>query len=149
MQSRDDVDILSAFAQHFTRDPRARRMGNRIVAVQKLEAMGLHDLVHTDRERQVVRRELEQRVSADVDLVEENPRQKRRKPKWLAVGYEMDFMPALGESNAELGRNRARPSVRRVTGDADFHSAFSHHSRTTARARESSGFTRVTAASGS
>src|SRR5712671_2892686 len=106
-------------------------------------------LVHPDREREIVRRKLEQRIAADVDFVEEDSWQERWQAEWLPVRNEVDFVSTIGQSDAQLRRNGARSAVRRITGDANVHSALSHHSRATALARESSGFTCVTAAAGS
>jgi hypothetical protein len=43
----------------------------------------------------------------------------------------VDFVSALRQRDAELGRYCAGPAVRGVTGNAYVHSALSHHSRTT------------------
>src|SRR5205085_1488408 len=102
-------------------------------------------LVHAHGEGEVVGRKLEKWIAADIDFVEENSRKKRRQSERLTIGDEVDFVSTLGEGDAKLGRHGAGPTVRRVTSDANLHSA---HSRTTARERESSGFTCVTADSG-
>ena len=91
--------------------------------------MGPHDLVHAHGEREVVRRILEQRIPADVHLVEEDARQEHRQAERLLVGDEMDLVPARGERDAELGRHGAGAAVRRIAGDADPHVALPsrHH----------------------
>src|SRR5205814_8696814 len=115
----------------------------------QLESVCLNDFVHPHRQRQVIGRELEERIPTYVDFVEKNPRQKRRQSERLPICDEVDFVSSFGEGNTQLCRDGSGAAVRRVARDANLHSALSHHSRTTALARESSGFTRVTAAAGS
>ena len=45
------------------------------MAVQQLELVTLHHLVHPHRESEVVGRKLEQWIASDVHFVEEDPRQ--------------------------------------------------------------------------
>src|SRR5450756_3117314 len=149
MKRRDHVNVFARLTQHLARDPGARSVRDRVVTVQQLEPVALDDFVHAHRESEIVRRKLEERITADIYFVEKNARQERWKPEWLAIRDEVDFVSALRQRDAELGRYCAGPSVRLVTGDAYVHSALSHHSRTTARASESSGLTTVTAAGGS
>jgi hypothetical protein len=102
--------------------------------VQQLEVVALDDFVHAYREREIVGRKLEERIPAYVDFMEKNAWQERRKAERLPVRDEVDFVPALRQRDAELGRNGARATVRRVAGNAYVHSDLSHHSRTRARA---------------
>jgi hypothetical protein len=89
--------------------------------MQQLEAVSSHHFVHPHRERKIVWRKLEERVSADVDLVEENAGKERRQAKWLAIRDEMHFVSAIGEGDTELRRDRARAAVGRVARDANLH----------------------------
>jgi hypothetical protein len=128
------VNIFARLAQHLAGDPGARGVRDRVVTVQQLEVVAPDDFVHPHRESEIVRRKLEEGITADIDLVEKNAGQERWKAEWLSVRDEVDFVPALRQRDAELGRYGAGPTVRRVTGNAYVHSAPSHHSRTTARA---------------
>ena len=88
----------------------------------------MHDhLVHSHGEREIVRRILEQRISADVHFVEIDVRQERRQPERLPVSDEMDLVAARGERDAELGGDRAGSAVCRITGDSDLQDVSFHH----------------------
>ena len=107
--------------QHLLRDPGAGRVRNRVMAVQQVEPVGQRDLVHPHGEREVVGRILEQRISADVDFVEIDARQKRREAERLLIRDEVNLVATPGERDPELGRDGARSAVRRIAGDADLH----------------------------
>jgi hypothetical protein len=102
VKRRDEVDVFLGLTQHLSGDPGARRVRNRVVTVQQLEAVGAHDFVHPYSEGEVIGRELEQRVAPDVYFVEENAGQKGRQPERLPVRYEMDFVPTIRERYSEL-----------------------------------------------
>ena len=55
--------------QHLARQQRAHRVRNRVVHVQQIEIVELRDLGHARRQRQIVRRIVEQRVTRDFDFV--------------------------------------------------------------------------------
>jgi hypothetical protein len=78
-------------------------MRNGVVDVEQVEAMREHDLVHAHGEGKVVGRILEQRVLADIDLVEEDAGEEGREAKRLLVGDEVHLVSALGEGDPELG----------------------------------------------
>jgi len=81
----------------------------------------LHDLVHPDGEREVVRRVLEQWVSTDVHFVEVDTREKLREPKRLLVRDEMDLVATRRERDTKLGRDGAGATVGRIAGNANLH----------------------------
>ena len=60
-----------------------------------------YDLVHPHCQREIVRREFEQRVSADVDFVKEKLGKERRQPEWLSVCDEMDFVATIRQRDAK------------------------------------------------
>ncbi len=148
VQRRDHGDVAPFLPQHLLRDPGARRVRNRVVHMQQVEPLVDHHLVHPNGEREIVWRILEQGIAPHVDFVEVYARQKYRQPKRLLVGDEVDLVPAGGERDPQLGRDRAGAAVRGITGDADLHSdspAF-HQASTRASHRASCGSTRVTRA---
>ena len=114
--------------------------------VEEVESFVDHHLVHAHGEREVVRRVLKERVAADVDFVEVDARQEYGQAERQLVRDEMHFVTALGERDAEFGRDRAGPAVRRITGDADLHSVPPprHHRSTITSHRGSCGSIRVT-----
>ena len=78
-----------------------------------------------------------------------------RQPERLPVGVEVDLVPATGERDAELRRERAGAAVGGVAGDADAHvsrplriqapaSLPAHHLAARSRASGASGSTTVT-----
>ena len=77
------------------------------MAVQQVQLVLTHHLVHPHRQREIVWRELEQRVAADVYLVEEHTRQKRRQSEGLLIRHEVHFVTARGERDTELRRHGA------------------------------------------
>ena len=125
--------------EHLARDPRARGVRDGVVHVQQVELVRQHHLVHPHGEREVVRRILEQRIAADVHLVEVDPRQERREPERLLVRDEVDLVAALRERDPQLGRDGARAAIGRVAGDPDLHASHVFHQE---RARASQSGTR-------
>ena len=111
---RDHLHVGPGFAEHLARDPRARGVRNRVMHVQQIELVRLHDLVHAHGEREIVRRILEERVSTDIHFVEVDPRQERRQAERLLIRDEVDLVPARRERDA---RARSRPRRIRRTSD--------------------------------
>jgi hypothetical protein len=163
VQRGHHLHVVALVAQHLARDPRAGGVRQRVMAVQHIQAMRAHHLVHAHREREIVGRVLEQRVPADVDLVEEDARQEVRQPEGLLVRDEVDLVAARRERDPELGGDGAGAAVGRVAGDTDLHARSSevggwsgtgaaigdapspapcHQSSAIASASGSSGFTR-------
>src|SRR5690606_35974958 len=106
---------------------------------------------HSHGQREIVGRILEERILADVDLVEVDPREERREAEGLLVRDEVHFVPALGERDPELGGDGPRAAVRGVAGDPDLHRRLSspHHASARSMAPGSAGFTWTTCARGS
>jgi hypothetical protein len=73
--------------------------------MKNLEAVHHDGLVHSYREREVIGRILEQRVSPDVDFVEKDVGQEFRQTEWLSVCDEVDLVPSRGESDTKLRRD--------------------------------------------
>ena len=94
VKRRQDADVWPDRGKHLACDPRARGVRDCVVHVQQIELVGEHHLVHAHGECEIVWRVLEQRIAADVHLVEVDPRQERRQPEGLLVGDEVDLMAA-------------------------------------------------------
>ena len=120
VERRDDLEV-TLVGHHLFREPRRRGEGNRVVHVQQLEPLTLRHLVLFDRQGQGVRALLEQRVVDRRDFVEGHALDDAPQPERAGIGDEVDVVPAPGELQAQLGRDRAGAAVGRVTGDADSH----------------------------
>ncbi len=68
--------------------------------VQQVQSVRPHHFVHSHGEREIVRRILEQRIPADINLVEIDARKERGEPEWLLVGDEVDLVAAPGQRDA-------------------------------------------------
>ena len=118
--------------------------------------MVANDFMHANRKREIVGRILEQRIPADVYLVEVDARKKRRQPKRLLVGDEMDLVATTGERDAKLRRNGAGAAVRRIASDTNLHADLlaegfipTLHSAAMSCQSPASGLRRVTRSDGS
>src|SRR5581483_8623839 len=89
--------------------------------VQQVERVELGDFRHARGQRQVIRRIVKQRVVRYLDFVEEDVRHIVIQTERLRIGDEVDFVSALRELNAELGRDNTTAAVSGVTGDPDLH----------------------------
>ena len=106
-------------AEHLLGEEAGDRVRDRVVDVEELEAVLARHLGHLHREREVVRRVLEQRVARDVHLVEADVLLEVAEAERQAVGDEVDVVAAARELLAELGRHRARAAHRRIADDPD------------------------------
>ena len=88
-------------------------MRDRIVHVQQIEIVELRDLCHAGRQRQVVRRIVEERITRDLDFVIVNVRFRAPQPDRLGVGDEMNFVTALSQFQAQVPwpRHRCRRTL--------------------------------------
>ena len=101
-------------------------MRDRVVSVHQLESFAQRHLVLLHRERELVGRVLEQRIVRRDHLVEGDALgEPAAQAERARVGDDMHVVAAPGELEAQLGRDGAGAAVRRVTGDADAHQAFS------------------------
>jgi hypothetical protein len=82
------------------------------------------DLGHLSRERQRIRRMIEERVSGDLYFMKKNPLACPAQADGHGVTDEMDLVPACREFDAELGCNHTGTAVGWVAGDPDFHDGF-------------------------
>src|SRR5262249_21049187 len=73
------------------------------------------------RQRQVVRRELEERVIEKIDLVKPQPLVQLAQPRRQSVTDEMDVMAALRQLAAQLGADDPAAAVRGEDCNADVH----------------------------
>jgi len=105
--------------------------------------------VHADGERQVVRRELEQRLPSNVNFMKEDVGQKGGQPERLAIGDEVNLVAAASERDSELCGDGARAAVGGIAGDSDFQVSSFHHRSTAAAQSGASGLTRVILAASS
>ena len=89
VERRHDRDVIGGLVEHLTRDPGTGGMRHRVVHVQQVEPMGAHDFVHPHRQREVVRRVLEERIATDVDFMEVDARQEdgRRNGCWYVMKW--------------------------------------------------------------
>ncbi len=108
-------------AQHLARQHRADRMRNGVMHVQQVELVDLGDLGHARRQRQVVRRILEQRITRDLDLVIVNVGLRFGQADGLRIGDEVDLVAALRQLQSELGGDHTAAAVSGITGYADSH----------------------------
>ena len=89
--------------------------------VQHVESLVLRGLEHRDRERERVRRILEERIRRNVDFVVVDVLDEVRQPERLRVADEMDLVSATRELDAELGGDDAGAAVHGRARDADRH----------------------------
>ena len=120
VKRRDERQLPSAL-HHLLREQRRDRMRNRVVDVQQIEIVSLRYLRHSRRERQAIRRVMEQRVLRDFDFVVVNAGNARIEPDGIRVRDEMDLVAAIRQLQSEFGGDNAAAAVRRITGDPDPH----------------------------
>ena len=96
-------------------------MRNRVVHVQQVEIVELRDLGHARRQRQIVRRIVEQRIAGNFHFVIVDVRFLAPQPDGLRVGNEMDLVSALRQLQTEFRGDDSAAAVRRITGDSDLH----------------------------
>ena len=120
VERRNDLEV-ALVGHHLFREPGRRGEGDGVVHVQQLEPLALGDLVLFDRQRQCVRRLLEQRIVDRGDFVKGHALDDPPQPERAGVGDEVDVVPAAGQLQPQLGRHSAGAAVGRVAGDADAH----------------------------
>ncbi len=107
--------------QHLLRQQCRDRVRNRVMHVQQVERVALGHFRHARRQRQAVRRILEQRVIRDFDLVIVDARRPRIEPDGIGVGDEVNIVPAVGQLETQLSSDNAAAAIGGITGDADLH----------------------------
>ena len=119
-------DAESIATDHLARQERRDAVRHCVVGVDEVEFLADRDVREPARKRHLVRRELEQRIRGDVDLVKEQPG-----PRLVAhrrrIGDHVDFMSPRRHFGCEVGSDGAGAAERRITGDAD--PERSHHER--------------------
>ena len=125
-------------AQHLLGEEPGDRVGDRVVDVEELEAVLARRLRHLHREREVVRRVLEEGVARDVHLVEADVLLEVAEAEGQAVRDDVDVVAAARQLLAELGRHRPGAAHRRVADDADLHRRTTWWPRAKGRSRSPS-----------
>src|SRR3954465_976111 len=93
--------------------------------MQQVKIIVLCDFCHPRRQRQVIRRIFEQRITGNLHLVEADIPLRSDQPNRLRIGDEMDLVSTLRELQTELGSDDATAAVCRITRDADLHEGLS------------------------
>ena len=106
---------------HHAREQRAYRMGNRVVNVQQIERGCFGNFGHFGRQRQRVRRMVEQRIRGDFYLMKRDAVARSAEANGHRVADEMHIVPARGQFDAEFGGHHAGTAVRGIASDSDFH----------------------------
>ena len=121
VEGGDDLQVALAL-EHLLREPRGRRVRDRVVDVHQLELLAQRDLVLLHRERQRVRGLLEQGIVRRHDLVERDALGEfAPQPERARVRDDVDLVAAARQLQAELRRHGPGAAVGRVTGDSDAH----------------------------
>ena len=115
-------------AEHLLRDPRRRGVRNRVMNVDQVQIVGLRGVVQRDRQSQRVRGMLEEGIPLHLHFVEKDPFVEMTQAEGLGVRYEVDLVAPIGELDPQRRGHGSRPTVRRITRHADFHSLI-HPSR--------------------
>ena len=97
-------------------------MRNGIVNVQQIQLMTFSHFCHARRQRETVRRILEQRISGDLHFVIEDAGSVRIQADRICVTDEMNFVPAIGELKPKFSRDDTAAAVSRITSDSNAHS---------------------------
>src|ERR1700722_9273686 len=92
--------------------------------MQQIERIVLGHFCHARREREIVRRKLEERVVRDRNLVIKDALIAAVQAEWLRIRDEMDFVAESRELNAELGSDNARSAVGWKGSDSYAHEPF-------------------------
>ncbi len=118
---RGDERQPALWRQHLLRQQRGNGMRNGVVHVQQIQVVIVRHLGHARRQRQAVRRILEQRIVGNFHFVIVDARSPRIQADRIRVGDEVDFVPALGQLQAQFGGHDAAAAVGGIAGDSDFH----------------------------
>src|SRR5579872_2887599 len=89
--------------------------------MQQVKGVELRNFRHARRQRQIIRRIVEQGIPRDLDFVVMNVRFLAPESDRLRVRNEMDFMRRVGELQSQLSGYNTATAVRRITGDPNFH----------------------------
>ncbi len=89
--------------------------------MQQIEIVELRHLRHARRQRQIIRRIIEQRIARNFHLVVMDVGFRPSQPDGLRVRNEMDVVTALSQFQSQFRGHHAASAVRRITGDPDLH----------------------------
>ncbi len=106
---------------HRARQQRAHGMGNGVVDVQQIKRFGLEHFQHFGRERQRVRRMVEERIGSDFHLVKGNVRVAEIHADRRRITDEMNIVAARGKLLAQFGGDHAGTAICWIAGNADTH----------------------------
>ena len=116
-----DERQLAARGEHLPGQQCADRVGDGIVHVEQIKLVEISHFRHARGQRQIVGRELEQRVVGDRNLVIEDAAVAPIQPEGLRVGDEVHLMAEGSQLDAEFGGDNTRAAVGGITRDADTH----------------------------
>ncbi len=118
---RGDEGQAAPGGHHLLGQHRGDGMRNRIVDVQQIEVVVLGHFRHARRQRQAIRRILEQRIVGNFHFVIVDAGSAGVQPDGIGVGDEMDVVAAVGQLQAKLGGDDAAAAVGGIAGDSDPH----------------------------
>ena len=95
-------------------------MGNRVVDMQQIQIVELGNLRHARGQRQIVGREVEQRITRHLNFVIVNVGVRGQAEGW-GISNEVNFVPALRQLEAQLSGDHAAAAVGRITSDPYVH----------------------------
>ena len=121
VQGGDEGQALAIAGEHFARQKRRDGVRDGVVDVEQIELVVVGDLGHARGEREVVGRELKERVIGDRNFVEGDVLLAPAEAEGLRIGDEVDLMAGGGQLDAELGSDDAAAAVGGIAGDADLH----------------------------
>ena len=102
MEGGDEGQPAAARGQHLAGQQSADRVGNGVVDMQQVKLMEFSNLGHARGQRQVVGRELEERIAGDGNLVVVDAVVASAEPEGLRVGDEMHFVAEGGQFDAQF-----------------------------------------------
>ena len=111
-------------SQHLAGEQRGDGVGNGVMHVEQVERVVFGHFGHARGESEIVRRELEERIAGDGNLVVKDAVVAAVEAEGLRIGDEMNLVAEVRELDAELGSNHARAAVGGIAGNPDAHKAF-------------------------
>ena len=99
----------------------AGRMGDRVMGVDEVEALGLRQLHEFRDQTQLIRGVLEQRIGGDFDLMDEDILMKGAQAKGRRVAHDMQLVPFFRKADGQFRGHDAASPVGRIADDADLH----------------------------
>ncbi len=108
-------------SQHLLRQHGRDRVRDGVMHVQQIEIVSVRHIHHARRQRQTIRRILEQRIVGNFHFVIVDARDAGVEPNRIRIGDEVDFVAAVGKLESEFRRDDAAAAVSGVTRDSNVH----------------------------